>query len=656
VTSWISQVVGRLVIALCAMASWVAITDSLERLVVTATTFAVVVARGGLSRSSYDHVAARCLGLALPLVPWVGAQVLLVPVLAFFGLRPAQSDVLADSKGEGASGAWIALFLGFIVGTVLGELARAIGLIGAAPVGGLADVRIDGVMRATDLVRAALEVQLPTWTMAVRVLCVVLVISFFSYSSETIHAFVKWLKRGCVVLALYVVGQYLAARYSGSLASSGVLWRLPNQTPLWDSLGRPSGLVTDPNALGVVLALSLWIAFLVPAPKRPGWLWSALLVVAGIVSGSRTFLISIALLLPLIAWCEQRRKLLWGALSAAALAIVCTTLLDRYSGFVGQLVASEGLPMGVRRGVAALSLLRLEETFMSRGVFIDLARAIGAGHRLFGIGAGRFIDYVPLVGAELNLVRGWKDNSNNFYIGILTELGIVGASLFMVAILGRRVRVTEPPVHSMSDTARGAKRTCAVWCLVMLGILGCTGPHTDFTEVLLLFAFLAAVTTEVRPVIGKISLMLPFRAAVCAAVLLGGIASGHHEQGVYGWGNTTTGATRWLSHSASVLARCERNPEGSSRAALLLRPQYIPQSEPLRVVLRVAGQEPQEFSFQSSDAREVTVPCSLAKSDLASEEVFVHIVTSPAWSPYRAWPRVSGDRRILGVQQVFRVD
>jgi hypothetical protein len=650
VTSRISQVIGRIVMALCALVPWIAITDGLERTVVTATAFIIGAARVGMSQSSYNRAGASCLGLALPLVPWIGAHVLLVPVLAFFALRSSSQSGVLDDSNAGATGIrWISPFLGFLFGTVLGELVCATGLGGALPVGVFAEVRVDGVMRAIDLARAIFEVHLPTVAMAVRVLCAALVISWFASSSDTVHAFVKWLKRGCVVLALYAVGQYLAARYSGNLASAGVFWKLPNQTPLWDSLGRPSGLVTDPNALGVVLALTLWIVFLVQIPERLGRLWSALLVIAGVVSGSRTFLVSIALLLPLMAWYQGRKKLLWGALGAAFLAVVLVTSLDRYSGLVAQLVASEGLPMGVRRGVAALSLVRLEETFMSRGIFLDLASALGAGHWFFGVGADRFIDYVPLVGAELNVVRGWKDNSNNLYVGIITELGIAGACLFIIALFGRRVRCVESQLYSQRKVVNRSRKVCALWCVMMLGIVACTGPHTDFIEVLLLVGCLVAITTEPRCVSARVVC-----GTACAAVVLGVIASWHHEQGVYGWGTSATGATRWLSHSAKISARCERTPQGGSRAILLLRPQYIPQSEPLRVVLRVAAQASQEYFFRSSEVREVVVSCSIEDENLTSEEIFVYVSTSPAWSPYRAWPRVSGDRRILGVQQVVR--
>jgi hypothetical protein len=495
--------------------------------------------------------------------------------------------------------------------------------------------------------------------LAQRVLCAALLISFFSGNSkvdsessngEMTLAFVKWLKRGTLILALYVLGQYLVALYSGGMASSAQFWRLPNQTALWDSLGRPSGLVTDPNALGLVLAFTLWIAFLVPVPGRLPGLWSALLIIAGVVSGSRTFLLSIGLLLALSAWAKQRRKLLWGALSAAILAVIMTTLLDSYSGIVGQLVASDNLPMGLRRGVAALSLYRLEETFMSRGIFFDLASAIGGGHWLFGVGADRFIDYVPLVGAELNLVRGWKDNSNNLYVGIITELGIVGACVFITAILGRRVRYAVPQVESQRVRLNHSGKVSALWCLVMLGVVACTGPHTDFIEVLLLVGCLVAITTEQRSLSARLT-----GGVACAALTLGIIASWHHEQGVYGWSDSATGATRWLSHRARIAGRCQRGPDGGSRVVFLFRPQYIPQSEPLRVVLTVAAQTSQEYLFRSSEVTEVAVSCSLEDDNLTSEQVFVNVSTSPAWSPYRAWPRVSGDRRILGVQQIVRV-
>lgn len=644
------------------MASFGATADGLEQVAVAAVAVIVAVSSVGLSRSRYDLMGARCFGLALPIVPWIGPYLLLASGLFFFALRPAQSAALLDSTPRTAGLLWIMPFLGLLVGTLVGETISAAGLLGPQSAGVLSQVRIDGLMRATDLIRALLEVHLPTWAISARVLFAGLVVSFFSSNSEAMRGFVMWLRRGCAVLALYVIVQYLTARYSGSMAIPWVLWKLPNQTPLWDALGRPSGLVTDPNALGVVLALTLWIAFLLPTPERPSWpglwpglsgLWSGLLLVAGFVSGSRTFLLSIALLLALLVWRERRGRLLWSALGVVAAAVIAVTLLDSYSGLVGQLVASEGLPMGLRRGVAALSLMRLEETFMSRGVFLDLASAIGAGNWLFGVGADRFIDYVPLIGAEQNIVRGWKDNSNNLYVGIATELGLVGAGLFICVLLGRRVRSPEQRAASMIGMKGEQRSVCALWCLVMLGILGFTGPHTDFIEVLMLVGLLVAVTTEQRSLSGSLSRRF-WGAIACAAVVVGGIASWYHEQGVYGWNNTTFGASRWLSHTARITALCERGTDSGPRVSLLLQPQYIPQREPLRVTVTVTGQVPHEALFRSTEVQDVTLPCSIADGNLMSDQVAVHISTSPAWSPYRAWPRTSGDRRILGVQQLFR--
>lgn len=618
--------IGRIVVALLGLAAATSASHQSEQLLVGVMVVVMAVAAGFMSLRRYDYVGVAALGLALPTIPWLGSQVLLASGLLFFAIRQQEHSNGGDYFSWPAP-VWIAPFLGYLLGSAFGEALAVLGAPGVSAGGVVSKVQIDGWKRCVDVVRSLLDVHVPSWPICARLTLVALCVSFFSSRRDTTASFVRWLTLGCGISAAFVIAQWFQV----------LPFTLPNQTPLWDALGRPSGLMTDPNALGLVLALSLWVSCLVPeclaSAPSVRWGWRVLLVVAGVVSGSRTFLLAVGMLLPTMVWQAGRRRLVWGGLGCAVAVMALATILDGYFGLLEHVVASESLPMGVRRGVAAMSLLRLEETFLSRGVFVDFAREIGRGHWLFGVGADRFIDYVPLVGAENNLVRGWRDNSNNTYLGILVELGLVGGVAFLMAIGGLCLR-------------RDLGRAAGVGCLCMLGVVGSTGPHMDFVEVAILVSVLVSLTTESRWFVRPGYILVGVGMG-----LLGVVASTFRESGVYGWSNTDTGAARWLSHVAVIEAECESSLQQDAQARVLFQPRYVPQREPLRVRLSVDGVGAQESLLSAPDIHEVALPCKDGE-----RRVLVRVETQPAWSPYRAWPRISNDRRILGVQQVVRVD
>lgn len=634
---------GRFLIALLATTTIVSSQQLHEQIFLFAALVSLVIARILLAQKSYDNLGAALIGIMIPTIPWVGAHVLLGVALSFFALRTRPPREVTKYSPEDSL-LWIAPLMGFLIGSVAGELSAAFSLFDPVTQGLASNLRLDGVARVADLVRSVVDVQIVSWHLLARVLLAGCFVGFLSGNGGLTRTLVKWLQSSAFLSALFVLLQWVG----------GLSFRLPNQTALWDSLGRPSGLLTDPNSLGLVMALVLWIVFLVRplsfSSLMPNALWTASIVLAGIFSGSRTFLLSAGILLLLIIWRRANRVHASPRVNGTVLVftlvfsviVVGITLVDANSGLVGQLAASESLPMGIRRGVAALSLLRLEETFMSRTVFIEFVREIGRGHWIFGIGADRFIDYVPLVGAERNLVRGWRDNSNNLYLGILTELGVLGGITFVLAIISRVIRD-----GSGVDLHLGTSRKVYyVGAVVMLGVLGLTGPHTDFVEVLLLVSALVAITTESR------YLFLPtYRILAVIALFAGVIASGFHEQGVYGWNDTPYGAARWLSHNARVELECTNaTPEGL-HARFKVQPRYVPQTEPLRLSIATELGSTQEISLYSGSNHEIMIPCVRA-----GENFFAQVVTRPAWSPYRAWPKVSGDRRILGVEQIFEPD
>jgi hypothetical protein len=580
----------------------------------------------GASHESVDERFALGLGLTTPTLAWSGSRVILIVSLVFFLVRWWRDARVGQSRAL----LWAAPLLIYLLGNLVGELAVVFDLLGGGRDSFTEGVQVDGSMRGMDLLRTLCDVHAPSWNLLARVLLLACVADFFMRQDSAKRSLMKGVVVGSTVSATFAISQWLGL----------MPLQLSNQTPFWSSLGRVAGLLSDPNALGVVMVLSLWMVALMPREDVSviRWrllCWVGLVVGAGIVSGSRTFLLGGVLLCAALGWSRSQRLFVGSAMGLCA-AIVIVTLLDSSALISGVQNTQRWLPQGVLRGVSALSLYRLSETFGSRTLFFDLVSAVGSGRWLFGLGADRFREYVPLIGMQSGLIHKWTDNANNLYLALLVELGILGCMCACLVLAARSINRTLP-----------AKRS--VWGCIALALMMATGPHTDFIEVVVLVGVFVSLISKPR------DQMFPgFSIISVTAGVAGFAASFMREQGAYTWWEQQGGAARWLSHRAQIELVCEQyeaTRENASSATLsartLLEPMYIPQREPLKVVVIGANRFSQELEFSFKERRELRVPCSRL-----GERLLVTVVTKPPWSPYRAWPRSSGDRRILGVQQV----
>jgi len=620
---------GRIVLIVLTLATLLQVSGDLEKIAVCILVAGVFFARIALRGSSYLNFGVSAVAILLAIVPWTGALTLQAFSLVFFVFKGRRYE-LTDSRSSQAplfDFVWIAPFAGYLFGNLLSEIGTA-ALNNVETSGSLlGGVIIDNWARVVDLGRSFLDTRAVSWMALTRVVLLALWVSVIGDNKSLQRMFARWLFIGASISACFVLSQWLGRLILGAAPIS-----LPNQTPLWDSLGRFSGLASDPNALGVVLGLSIWVFSLTGTRVSPIAL--ATILAAGVVSGSRTFFLIVGILAIVSIWRRAKPMAILCAACSIVALICVVTYLDGSGGSLESLLRSNWLPPGLKRGVSALSLLRLEETFLSRSIFLSFASVIGDGHWIFGVGADRFIDYAALAGAKLDLARGWRDNSNNFYLGLLTELGVVGVVFFGFALIGRRLR--RDGNYSLNRSA-----------LLMLASIGCTGPHTDFTEALILVSAIVAIASEPRRVANGAYVFV----SLCA-VTLGIFAASRHEHGVYGWTASDSTASRWLSHSAEIELKCGVNPEGRAAVAeLTLQPRYIPRSEPLLVkysdALSESGENAAELKITSGDPQRVLIKCDVDESTKRMK-----VLTSPAWSPYRAWPGTSKDRRILGVEQV----
>ena len=233
------------------------------------------------------------------------------------------------------------------------------------------------------------------------------------------------------------------------------------------------------------------------------------------------------------------------------------------------------LPTGARRGVEALALDRIAETFFSRSVFLDMNWVALRENGVWGVGPGRFRYYAPALATVAGYdLRGWIDNSNNFYLGVVAEFGILGAGVMLLAALRRR---------GSSSMAQGDG--AVVFCLLALLI---TGPHVEAPEVALIYSMVLGILTLPRIASIKAGAGISDGLAVLKLCGLGivvigaAVAETTRDRGVYGWEREGHGMHQWLSPVASVERFC--NCEG--HAGFVLEVARASSDKPVEVEIR----------------------------------------------------------------------
>jgi len=368
------------------------------------------------------------------------------------------------------------------------------------------------------------------------------------------------------------------------------------------------------------------------APKLSGLLkasFVSLVVMAGLLSGSRTFILLLILLAGALVARRSRRYLV-AATVIALLAVCVVSLVDHFTPIISRIIADQSLPEGARRGLQALSLDRFSTTLFSREIFLSIGREIFYQAPMFGVGPDRFRDYVPLVGGELGLLSGWSDNSNNFYLGLLAELGLVGGIAFFLSVSRRRLLCLEGQIIS------------PLGVIVILALAMLTGPHIDSPEVLVLVSTLIALTTQEREISVRLkaALTIPF-------ILLGVFASPLRESGVFGWEGDTNHLSRWLSPKAHLILPCYSSGElAQNGASLQMRAPNTPHARSFKVRVSAVNNSTTEFALSPGMVQKFNLVCPSGQPRLP-----VTVSSTPPWAPYREWPASSIDGRVLGVQQ-----
>ncbi|HKB72234.1 MAG TPA: O-antigen ligase family protein [Thermoanaerobaculia bacterium] len=227
-------------------------------------------------------------------------------------------------------------------------------------------------------------------------------------------------------LAVHAVAA--GAAISGALAwlqSRGIV--AASQSPFWKTVGRFSGLGSDPNAAGVLAALAIGPAAAAALHARRRWLWAlcSLALAAGIAaSGSRSGVLAALISVGAVFALETRGRSRWTRPALALFAVAVTGVL---------FFASRGRGGAVER---IISLFDAGTPFAyrtsSRGLFWRCAWDAFRQAPLAGIGWNAFSWRLPDLAAALGVPTPVMDNPGNFYLEVLCETGLAGALLFAV--------------------------------------------------------------------------------------------------------------------------------------------------------------------------------------------------------------------------------
>lgn len=423
-------------------------------------------------------------------------------------------------------------------------------------------------------------------------------------------------------------GEVVRGLVGGSLISllitSYTLWSsihcLHNaQSSFWSSLSRYCSTFSDPNAFGVAvsLLLPLILSHLPCFDRRLRVLGQALLlplVVVGLYSGSRTFVLSIALYGLIAVWLWSKRAVV-GVVVLGAVVILCINLTPVH-------LESLPLPSSLMRTLQSVSLGTLTQAFFSRSLFWTLGLDVWRDYPLFGSGPETFRNLLPVYLEERRVdIGGWSDNANSFYLGLLAEMGIVGAVALILSLTQLRLN------RLRSQEARWAGIGVGVFAITLL-----LGPHLEFPEVAILFSLLLGQATTPRPYIPHRSYLL-FAPAIA---LLVGWRSTFLEYGLHRWEKSAQGTYRWSTHRAFGRLPCVeskgvlRLSTSDPRAASL----------PVKVTI-IVREETHEVTLRPGQVKKVGLSCE-------GGDVWYRLDVSRVWLPSEQG--LGPDSRILGVQ------
>jgi O-antigen ligase len=385
----------------------------------------------------------------------------------------------------------------------------------------------------------------------------------------------------------------------------------------WVEIGRKAGTFTDPNALGVGLALlaPLLVAALVSLAGIGRALAVAALAFSPFAleaSGSRTSLVLLAVA-GVIAAAGLLRARALPRVPAALGVLALTALVTSAWLFAprGGSMASGGL---IRRIGSVFSAASFEDLSSHRTFFWRTAFEMMEDEPLSGCGLAGFPFEFPIRFEKRHSPITVTDNATNALLDIGAECGIPALLLALAAAVPLLSRSFDA-VLSRGGADAAARAGGAA--LIGLAVALQTGSHIRFVDVALITALAAAFVVaplapepageagtgprRVRPVLMVAGILAALLAVLPTLKREAAFRTGPWE-GVYGWEFFADGRShRWMGPRA--FRRVEKD---ESRLSFVLANER-PDGRPVLVRADVDGTREQQVSVPAGESREVVI-------------------------------------------------
>ena len=286
----------------------------------------------------------------------------------------------------------------------------------------------------------------------------------------------------------------LGAAAAFALAALETRLPFPLTDPWWTGIGRRSGTFTDPNSLGIGLAIlvPILLAALPVLPRASRIAPLAALALAPVAlqrSGSRTGLLLLLVALAALSIGAFRAfpKARLPIAGAAAAGLVLALLAWRFAPRGGS-VATGGL---FERIGAAFSAASLEDLSSHRPLFWRTAFEILEEEPLSGCGLGGFPFEFPWRYERRHTPVTVTDNATNTLLDVGAECGIPALLLALAAVVPLLVRALDAALSGARELDPASRAGGAA--LVGLAVASITGSHVRFPEIALLAAFAASL-------------------------------------------------------------------------------------------------------------------------------------------------------------------
>lgn len=396
------------------------------------------------------------------------------------------------------------------------------------------------------------------------------------------------------------------------------------QDYFWKKQGRYYFTFSDPNSFGLFCLLALILLFdyqkKLSAYKKYFIIFLSVVVLClAFLSGSRTYLVGLIIFIAFVLYLNHKKYFLISLISLSALFVSHNLFSNFSSEYIINL--KNLVPTGTHRIIDGLLVANINETFFSRAIFLKLNVGVINEYPLTGVGFNHFRDFILEI-AHLNNINigNWKDNTNNFYLGIISELGFIGFIAFLIVFLSFRIDKNSSPIL----------RAGLYTFLIALFF----GPHLEFIEICILFSILVAKTTNSKNLNYKFY-FIPF---IIIYIFIYKDVSFKVERGLYNKEQVGNKTYQWTSTNSRFLLLCENN---TAQLKVKTFPQ-LKENPNFKIKIKYNNQE-YIRSFNKNLEERISIDCQ--------KSLMVEISANSCFFPAEHFS--SNDKRCLGVQ-VYR--